>query len=1237
MRKKRWQRVVAALASVTVFCTTYALILPAITMEEPTYCGFEEHVEHNDECYSNQEILTCTLPEGEGHIHDESCLNEDGEYICGLSEGEGAHQHDDSCREITTVLTCELPIHEHTLQCFSNPDADVENSSIWERTLSQNTGRYGDDVLAVAKSQLGYEESTRNYLVQADGATKNGYTRYGEWFGDPYGDWNCMFASFCVCYAGVPGSVIPTAGSVSEWIAYAGGNSRYQTAEEQITAGDIVFVDVNSDGSPDVSAVVKSVSDTEVSVIQGDVDGAVASLSYDKDQLIGYLHLTEEPSAEVEPVEEPTEEIPEETEETEPAEEISEETEETEPTEETPESVEEAEFTDGVSLYAAASDGAEVLVSGNLPEGAEVTIVPVVLSEAELNGYLGTDSGISVQKYVAYDITIFVNGEEWQPDETVSVTISRPAIQIDEKDNFEVAHVDSAGNTENVNAEMTPEGDVLFDTDGFSLYIIYTYTVDFHYSDFTYSIQGGDSILLSKLFDALGIDVGMADVVDVEFSDETLIRLEKLNYDDGSFDWRLFSLKAFDTDEELTVTLASGDIVRIHVTDALGDIVTPSTGMKTNYVDEYDSAEDFPTSSANDWQVVSQNYATVKAGDGVYSYSSDNAVRLQKAVIPTDTENEFQVYLNVQPRLSWMEFFKSLDNYQTHNKSSTFNPSSGVSRLLSQEEYDNLSASTKGLFSPVSVTYDLGDGRTFTVVRYGNFTGDGKEAIQNVPNGSYAWTAEKFSTYGLVSGINWRSLTEAYEDGQSLSLTVDMSSVAQRFAFATDPVYPQTVTDPMGQDIIYQGEISFDKGALSEPTVGSKGGTLVWTLPVAEYPDPPYFSIHTEEGTIPGTNTPGEVTVLENVTIAEVDGKLTAYYTGVLEGRYGISLDVSHSAAPLNNSPADSIVSTNGTTTLDYDVGQISGNTAYFPIPEVRGLLYDITFIKLNEEGRQLADAVFALYQSDGTTPVLDSSGNPMTVTTTATGISRFPVLPQSDNPGLPYGDYVLKETQAPAHYTTPTQNAWTIRLCYTDAGALLEPDVSPYEHNMRYTGNDTNGQWRITNPRKPFYYTVEVIKVDESGNPLPGAGFSVVDPVNAGQTLTGETDTDGKYLFDANFTANIAYILSEVSPPGGYFSLPANIQFRVDEDTSDDTYTVVFINSGDFAGTVSLNLKETGTGDNTKYTLEVTIQNQATYKLPNAGGSGTLIYTLSGILLLGTALMVGFCTRRKRERRAAR
>ena len=1206
MRKKRWQRVVAALASVTVFCTTYALILPAITMEEPTYCGFEEHVEHNDECYSEQEILTCTLPEGEGHIHDESCLNENGEYICGLSEGEGAHQHDGSCREIITVLTCELPIHEHTLQCFSNPDADVENSSIWEQTLSANTGRYGDDVLAVAKSQLGYEESTRNYRVQADGATKNGYTRYGEWFGDPYGDWNCMFTSFCVCYAGIPGSVIPTAGSVSEWIAYAGGNPRYQTDGEQITTGDIVFVDANRDGAPDASAVVKSVSDTDVSVIQGDVDGAVASLSYGKNQVISYLHLTENPTAETELVEEPTD-----PEEAEPTEEVPEPAEETEPTEETPEEAEEvAEPTDGVTIHATASDGAEVLVSGNIPGDAEVTIVPVVLSEAELNGYLGTDSGISVQKYVAYDITIFVDGVEWEPDETVSVTISRPAIQIDAKDIFEVAHVDSEGNTENVNAEVTPEGDVLFDTDGFSLYILYTYTVDFHYSDFTYSIQGGDSILLSELFDALGIDANMADVVDAEFSDETLIRLEKLSYDDGSFDWRLFSLKAFDTDEELAVTLASGDILRIHVTDAQKpDLTPPAPVPAPDYIGTY------PTGTGStEWQITKEQYSG-RAQSNKIPVDSDGDgktdVYLQKNVVPTDVENEFLVYLSVDKKVTWEEFFNhSRIGISTTGKYKTVGQiiPGGVTEGNITREL--LESGAQGSYTrQYYIKFNVYQNHSSTTPLYSYYDW----RYGNTSNCSNATVFLRIPGVGdLVVGAHTTLHLDGNGTGNPFVLDIYLDSVGTDLSFQKTVF--NSVTDVLGDQVEFMsfgsmdGTASYDDDTRTITWLPSDNPTLV--------PDLNYNPI-------------------------------TGWNENIIQMVYRVRLNVMDEdfvgCADTIGSKQNSIANgesfkVNNSAVLDYDKIALPGTSgvtsqygleAEFPVPEVRGLLYDITFIKLNEEGRQLAGAVFALYQADGTTPVLDSNGNPMTLNTVTDAVSRFPKLP--------YGTYVLKETQAPTHYTTPTQNAWTVRLCYTDAGAMLAPDVSPYQHNMRYTGNDTNGQWKITNPRKPFYYTVEVIKVDESGNPLPGAGFSVTDPVNAGQTLTGETETDGKYLFDANFTANIAYVLSEVSPPGGYFSLPANIQFRVDEDTSDDTYTAVFINSGDFAGTVSLNLKETGTGDNTKYVLEVTVQNQATYELPATGGPGTLIYTLSGILLLGTALMVGFCTRRKHERRAAR
>ena len=49
-RRKWWHQVVSAMAAVVVFVTTYALILPAITMEQETVCGLNEHT-HSDACY----------------------------------------------------------------------------------------------------------------------------------------------------------------------------------------------------------------------------------------------------------------------------------------------------------------------------------------------------------------------------------------------------------------------------------------------------------------------------------------------------------------------------------------------------------------------------------------------------------------------------------------------------------------------------------------------------------------------------------------------------------------------------------------------------------------------------------------------------------------------------------------------------------------------------------------------------------------------------------------------------------------------------------------------------------------------------------------------------------------------------------------------------------------------------------------------------------------------------------
>lgn len=209
-------------------------------------CMEEEHV-HGDDCFDPEDgSLICDKFE---HTHDESCYTTEYELTCGLEEGELVeqvveptqsaelaamavaepvaleptvdtvepiyHHHTDACYE--EVLTCPLPEHHHTVACLSDTSADVETPEEWQAANDEAvmTGNWDEDLLSVAKTQLGYEQSEKNFEIDpADGVTLRYYSRYGQSYGNPYGEWDVMFLSYCLKYAGIPQSAIPQEASV---------------------------------------------------------------------------------------------------------------------------------------------------------------------------------------------------------------------------------------------------------------------------------------------------------------------------------------------------------------------------------------------------------------------------------------------------------------------------------------------------------------------------------------------------------------------------------------------------------------------------------------------------------------------------------------------------------------------------------------------------------------------------------------------------------------------------------------------------------------------------------------------------------------------------------------------------------------------------------------------------------------------------------------------------------------
>ena len=330
-------------------------------------CYQEEHV-HTDDCFDPEDgSLICDLFE---HTHDDSCYTVEYELVCGLEEGElveepnpdyvpvdeeafavfddavalqpvvddssldtPVHHHTDACYE--EVLVCGLPEHHHTVNCLSDPLADVEDEETWSaKTNVVLTGAWADDLTAVAKSQLGYQQSERNFkLDDEDQTTVRHYTRYGAWYGNAYGAWDVMFLSYCLNYANVPQTMVPQRAGVqalrsdlrgSEWLKAA--------AEVELVPGDIVFynnittetvaveedVPQIMDDSADADIALLSlepaaaepqteertvstetvgiVSDVDadtgtLTVISGDVDGKVAEVSLRADEITDVIDL----------------------------------------------------------------------------------------------------------------------------------------------------------------------------------------------------------------------------------------------------------------------------------------------------------------------------------------------------------------------------------------------------------------------------------------------------------------------------------------------------------------------------------------------------------------------------------------------------------------------------------------------------------------------------------------------------------------------------------------------------------------------------------------------------------------------------------------------------------------------------------------------------------------------------------------------------------------------------------
>lgn len=264
-----------------------------------------EH-EHTDDCYTLEEVLVCGQEEGEPEETDdgaalydrdensaeESDFAEEPETAADpepekeatkpetddeIDTGYTVHHHTAEC--YGKVLICGKEEHEHTAACLVNPNAEID-AEYDAKTPARTDADWAEDMVLVAKSQLGYTESKAD--VDEDG---NGYTMYADqYYKDKpmvYADWDCTFVAYCLYHAGVPQDIIPQYASISALRgALARMNSAYYGDDPQdfggILPGDIVMYK-NAEGRETIGVVSDVAVDDEsglttaLTVISGDV------------------------------------------------------------------------------------------------------------------------------------------------------------------------------------------------------------------------------------------------------------------------------------------------------------------------------------------------------------------------------------------------------------------------------------------------------------------------------------------------------------------------------------------------------------------------------------------------------------------------------------------------------------------------------------------------------------------------------------------------------------------------------------------------------------------------------------------------------------------------------------------------------------------------------------------------------------------------------------------------------
>lgn len=798
-----------------------------------------------------------------------------------------------------------------------------------------------------------------------------------------------------------------------------------------------------------------------------------------------------------------------------------------------------------------------------------------------------------------FDITFVSGQKEVEPAAPVSVKIEyKKAEAIGSDTEVAAVHMPKKAGSAILDTEVNTDKkgvkEIEFTAESFSVYGI-VYTVEFSYEmdgeEYSYSLNGGDTIGFRELMQALHIldgeetddqeteesvpdeydketlDKFINNIAKMVFSDSELVKVVRITEDTTAgqlkedlqlepeyspeltftdidemndkeyqaVDWVLLSMKSFESEETLTVTMQDGEVFIIHVTD--------------------------PNADGSGTLIDSSNYVDVH-GDGItvklFDYSGNVTVNNETKNIDEVwgsgvTESQLKSGWGVNKGRTLLFTGSGMNNDSSVNWWNRFTGSkeggSYYSGIVTQNIVDgNLVDGYPMLADSVSngesLGYLFGAGGQDGVTVYDGGGSGLTGFLQKDSNGYYYYDSEQ--NYAKLIGNQISLYTDTYykATGSSNSMTQNIGffpfneynsnyteektpngghynhqfgmSLSANFTYPTDGCLPDAngapdTSNPMvfdfeGDDDVWvyiDGVLVLDLGGVHSPVKGS-------------------INFATGVVTIGEFDSNGNYSYIKNTTIAKMFSAVDKTWNPEDYSQH--KLDMFY----LERGGCDSNL-------------RLSFNLLTRTNTDTKG---DLVFDKVDEADQPLKGAKFQLFTNSSCTTALTWTVEDEDGVKTAVAISTADETGNVKFSDVPTGNYYMKEIEPPEGYAL-SDRVYNVHVDATDGESWVK-------YNGETITKIVNHELKLT-----------IKKVDDNGQPLNGAKFSLAY-IGEDETTTSSsfeiTASNGQYILDKLTPGN--YVLTETDAPDGYSGLG--------EETVSFTVTTSEITLGDHPESVT-------------------------------------------------------------------